>query len=70
MANDAVAVDDEQAAERDAVPVPEDAKIAGNVSRQVGQDWNFHRPEAALIPGGVDPGQVGEVGVGGARDDL
>lgn len=63
-----LAIDDEQAAVRNAGVLVQDTIAAGNVHGLVGQEWNVQLAETALFAGGVDPRQVGEVGVGRAAD--
>jgi len=63
-------IDDEQAAEGDAGLLIENAIGAGHLHRLVGQQGNVHAAQTALLPGRVDPGQMGELAVGGASDHL
>ena len=57
------AVDDEEAAEGEALVLLVDAVRFGNGARLVGEQWNVQRSESALLAGRVDPGQVAEVAV-------
>lgn len=63
-------IDDEQAAEGDAGLLVQHTVIAGHLHRLVGQQGNVHAAKAALLARGVDPGQMGELAVGGAADHL
>ena len=66
----AVSVDDEKAAERNPVAVPQDSVVARDLSGDVGQQRDVHRAEATLLARRVDPGQVCKVGVGWTGNDL
>lgn len=63
-------IDDEEATEWDASLLVQNTIIAGHLHRFVGQEGDVHAAQAALLPGCVDPGQVGELAVGGAADHL
>ncbi len=56
-----MSIDDEKSAEGDAVAVPQDAVVARDLPGDVGQQWDVHRAEPALLAWRVDPGQVCEV---------
>ena len=66
----ALVVDDEEAAEGVAVVLEVDAVVLGDGVGEVREEGDLQLAQAALRPRGVHPGEVGEVGVHGARDNL
>ena len=64
----ALGVDDEEAAEGDAVILLEDPVGPADGHVLVGQEGDLHVAQAAHLPLPLAPGQVGELAVGGARD--
>ncbi len=48
----------------------EDSVSPGNLHVLVSNQRDLHLSQSPLLPGGVDPGQVGEVRVGGAGQHL
>lgn len=66
LSEDALGVDDEQAAQGNALFLDEDAVAARNLLRSVGDKGKLQvRTQAALLSGLLNPGEVGEVRVGG-----
>lgn len=70
LPEDALVVDDEEAAEGVAVLLEVDAVVLADGVRQVGEEGDVESAEAALLARGIHPRQVREVGVDGAGDDL
>ncbi len=69
-ANDALGVDHEQAAQRDAGFFDEHAVVAGDALVEIGNQGVIDRANAAIFTGGVAPGQVGKVAVDADADDF
>lgn len=70
LAEGAGAVDDEEAAEGDALVLLENSVRSGDFQVLVGEQGDVHLAQSSLLPGGVGPGQMGEMRVGGASDDF
>jgi len=60
-----LAVDDEEASEGVAGIFEEDAVIPGDLVRQIGEERDVERAEAAVLSRRLDPGQVRELGIDG-----
>lgn len=70
-AEGALGVDEEGATEGDALVLEEDTVGLRDRVVAVGQEAEVEvGAEAALLAGGLRPGEVGELGVGRERDDL
>lgn len=61
-------VDDEETSVADAGVRDHDSVFFADVVVGVGQEWDVHVTDAALFSGLLGPGEVGEVGVGGAGE--
>lgn len=70
LADDALGVDDEQPAERDPRVLDEHPVVARHAQVLVREDGDVHLPEATLLPGRVDPREVGVLAVARRGDDL
>ena len=64
-----IPVDDEEPSEAEALVLLEDPVGPADGHVLVGQEWDLHLAQAPLLPLLLAPGQVGEVGVGGAGHD-
>ena len=63
-------VDDEETSERDACVLDQDAVLLGDLLVEVRGQGVVEATKTALLAGEVDPGEVGEVGVGAHADHL
>jgi hypothetical protein len=63
-------IDDEKSAQSDSCFFDEDAIVAGNGLGEVCGQRVLETAKATFLSRGVDPGKVGEVGVGGNADHL
>lgn len=70
LAKVAASIDDEQSAEGNALVLLQHTVVTSNLVVSIGQDGDFHLPEAAMLPWLVDPSQVGEDGVCRAGQQL
>ncbi|MNL03786.1 hypothetical protein D3C87_1243340 [compost metagenome] len=70
MLDDAVLVDQEEAAEGDAVVLEQDAVVTGDLLGEVGDEGVGEALDAALFALGVGPGEVREVRVGRDADHF
>ncbi len=70
LAQGALVVDDEEAAQGDARLLQVDPVVLADGGALVRQQGNLQRPQAALLSRGVDPGEVGVVRVGARGDQL
>jgi len=66
----ALGVDDEQAAESDAFLLDENTVVAADLMVGVSEHGDLHLAKTALLAGLLNPGEVGELGVGGAGEEL
>jgi hypothetical protein len=70
LAENTLGVDDEETAESDALVLDQNAVGAGDLGGLVGDEGELQvRTETALLAGLLDPGEMGEVGVGGDAED-
>lgn len=70
LAQGALGVDDEEAAQGDALLLNQAAVVAGNLEVLVGNEGELEvLAETTLLAGAFAPGQVGEVAVGGDTQD-
>lgn len=70
LAQGALGVDDEEAAQGDALLLDQDAVVAGDLEVLVGDQGQLQvLTETALLAGALAPCQVGEVAVGGDTED-
>ncbi len=70
LPKDALVVNDEETTEAVTVVLEIDTVILGNLVRQIAEDGDIERPEAALLSGYIGPGQVGKMRVHRAGDHL
>ena len=70
LPNRAFRIDDEQAAQIDAVIIPIHAVLAADLRIGIPEQRDGHRSQPALLSGQLSPCQVREVGIGGTGDDL
>jgi len=70
LAEGARAIDDEEAAESDALILLENSVRSRDFQVLVGEQRDVHLAKSSLLSGGVDPGEMGEMGICGARDDF
>lgn len=70
LAEGALGVDDEEAAQGDALLLDQDAVVAGDLGVLVGHQGQLQVvAQATLLAGAFAPGQVAEVAVGGDTED-
>lgn len=65
-----IAIDDEQATEWNARLLIQHAVVTGDLLRFVSQQWNIQTAQTTLLAWRIDPGQVAEVAVGRAGNQL